>query len=171
MTSDNAKPQTLKNSVKSIWQAVMSLDEPVRLRSPAHVFMVMYDACIPLQKGISDADLVTLKRMQIELEGLLNTGHFPQSGQAQKRAVQAGRLIDYLRAATHALAQQETHPEWTPDLALALKEVMAYLTEYLGSYHRLNGHLPLFGPFYKGEPHPWDKSPWSENPYDNTYTR
>lgn len=159
---------TTNDDLKALWNQVSGLKDEVRLRSPAQVFKIMYQGAAQLQKGRGTRLLPRIVRMQIELEGLVDSGHFPPAGRSQNLQAQARLLGDYIQEYKSAKENDLPAPKWSQEQARALRDVMLYLTEYIGRYKDLNGHLPLLGPYSEAtKPHPWDGSPWREKPYDN----
>ena len=159
---------TTNDDLRELWGKVLSLKDDLRLRSPAQIFKVVYQGAAQIQKGSGARLLPRVVRMQIELEGLLETGHFPPRGRSQDLEGQVRLICSYIQSLKQAKQGDLTAPKWSKEHAKALRDVMIYMTDYIGRYKGLNGHLPLFGPYSsKTESHPWDGSPWREAPYDN----
>jgi hypothetical protein len=146
---------------------VSDLGKKLRFRSPAKSFQVIYDGCRELQKPRSDLNLTTLIRLQTELESLEATGHFPRSGEPQNLTPKIRLLCRYVQDFYRASTEGHEYPVWSKAHALAMRDLLVFLTRYVRRYNDLNGHLPLMGPYYEGPQHLWDNSPWKEAPYKN----
>lgn len=167
--------QVTSDDIRALYQRVKDLEAGKGLRSPARLFHTVYKGYQSVHGGLTSSTLVHARRMVIELEGMWADGHFPRSGVGQQYHDAVVELSQWIRDVEQQnrggqIAAGRT-PEVPASVRRSLRNLLAYVTNYVNRYKRLDGHLPLLGPYSdQQQPHPWDQSPWRDSPYDNQYS-
>lgn len=171
MKKSKNQPSGLAYDMRDLKALIHEFSAPVRMQSPASLYLAIYEGCRALHYGCTEQNMKHLIRMNIEMERMSDSGHFPQSGAGQRLTLSTQRLGQYILAMHRFFANNHSKPKWTQELNQDTKDVARYFTDYVKLYADLNGHLPLIGPYCDKPEHPWDKSPWKVSSFDNTLTR
>lgn len=165
----NAQPRTSTRSedIRMLDAEVSKLHDQIRMRSPASLFKRVYLGFRTIRQGVTRDNRRHAQLLAIELEGLRGHGHFPQRGAKYDYHAYVETVTEWVREAG-AVCATGARPKPPRAVNDALVKLVAYVADYVLLYQDLNGHLPLYGIYHDGERrHPWDNSPWREDPYNN----